>query len=164
MQELDHKESWAPKNWCFRTVVLKKTLESPLDFKIKPINPKGNQPWIFIGRTDVKLKFQYFGRMVKELIEKDIDAEKDWRHEKKGVTEDEMVEWHHQLNGHEFEQTLLDSEGQRSLASCSPCGHKEKPITHYKILPGLGEVCKFSKCKIRFWLNLKFQYFIHCVL
>ena len=69
---------------------------------------------------------------------------------KKWGTEDEIVGWHYQLNGHEFEQTLIDSEGQGSLASCSPCGHKGKHITHYKILPGLGEVCKLSKCKIRF--------------
>ena len=66
------------------------------------------------------------------------------------MTEDEMVGWHHQLHGHEFEQTVIDSEGQGSLSSCSPCGHKGKQITHYKILPGLGEVCKLSKCKIRF--------------
>ena len=100
---LDYKEGWALKNWCFLTVVLEKTSESPLDSKeIRPVNPKGNQPWIFIGRTDAEaeapilwppgVKSQLFGR--------DPDAGKDWRQEEKGMTEDEMVGWHHQLNGH----------------------------------------------------------------
>ena len=109
MWELDYKESWALKNWCFWTVVLEKTLESPLDSKeIIPVNPKGNQPWIFIGRTDVG---------------------KDWEQEEKGATEDEMVGWHHWFNEHEFEQTPGDSDGQGSLACCSPWGHKELDMT-----------------------------------
>ena len=117
-QTLDHKEGWAPKNWCFWIVVLEKTLESPLDCKeIKPVNPKGNQPWIFIGRTDAKAEAPILWPPdVKNwLIGKDSDAGKDWRREKKGMTEDEMVGWHHQLNGHESEQTPRDSGGQRSL-------------------------------------------------
>ena len=98
MWELDHKESWAPKNWCFWTVVLEKTLESPLDNKeIQPIHPKGNQSWIFIGRTDTEAETPILlpPDVKNWLIWKDPDAEKDWRQEKKGTTEDEMVGWHH---------------------------------------------------------------------
>ena len=105
MWELDCKESWAPKNWCFWTVVLEKTLESPLDCKeIQPVHPKGDQSLVFIGRTDVEAETPILGPPdVKNwLIWKDPDAGKDWRREK-GTTEDEMVGWHHQLNGHEFE-------------------------------------------------------------
>ena len=101
MWELDYKESWAPKNWCFWTVVMEKTLESPLDCKIKPINPKGNQSWIFIGRTDVEAKAPIIWPPDAKnwLIGKDPDDGKDWRREDKGVTEDEMVGWNHQLDG-----------------------------------------------------------------
>ena len=126
MWELDHKEAWAPKNWCFWTVVLEKTLESPLDCKeIKLVNPKGNQSWIFIGRTDAKAEVLILWPPdVKNwLLRKDPDAGKDWRQEEKGMTEDEMVGWHHWLHEHEFEQTLGDGEGQGSLACCSPCSH-----------------------------------------
>ena len=106
MLELDHKEIWVPRNWCFQIVVLEKTVESPLDGKeIKPVNPKENEPWIFIGRTDAEAETpRVWPPDAKNgLIEKDPDAGKDWRQEEKGVIEDEMVEWHHQLNGHEFE-------------------------------------------------------------
>ena len=116
MRELDHKEGYALKNWCFWTVVLEKALESPLDCKeIKPVSPKGNQPWIFIGWTDAEAPI--FGPPATKnwIIGKDPDAGKDWGQKEKGTTEDEMVGWHHQLNGHESEQTLRDSEGQRSL-------------------------------------------------
>ena len=100
--ELDHKEGWAPKNWCFSTVVLEKTLESPLDCKIKPVNPKGNQSWIFIGRTDAEAETTILWPPdVKNwLLRKDPAAGKDWRQEEKGTTEDEMVGWRHWLNGH----------------------------------------------------------------
>ena len=121
--ELDHKESWALKNWYFWAVVLDKTLESPLDCKeIKPKHLKGNQSWIFIGRTDAEVEtLVLWPPDVKNwLIGKDPDAGKDWRWEEKGMTEDEMVVRNHQLNGHEFEQTQGDSEGQGSLACCSP--------------------------------------------
>ena len=106
--ELDYKESWALKNWCFWTVVLK-TLESPLDCKeIQPVHPKGDQSWIFIGRTDAEAETPIFwppdGKSW--LIGKDPDAGKDWRQEKKGTTEDEMAGWHHRLNGLEFDSTL----------------------------------------------------------
>ena len=102
MWELDYKESWMPRNWCFWTVVLEKTLESPLDCKeIKSVNPKGNWSWIFIGRTDADVETPSNAK--NWLIWKDPDAGKDWRQDEKGMTEDEMVEWHHWLNGHESE-------------------------------------------------------------
>ena len=104
--ELDYKESWAPKNWCFWTMVLEKTLESPLDCKeIQLVHPKGNQSWIFLGRTDAEAETPILWPSDAKnwLIWKDPDAGKDWRREEKGTTEDEMVGWHHQLNGHEFE-------------------------------------------------------------
>ena len=108
MWELDCKESWALKNWCFWTVVLEKTLESLLDCKeIKPINPKGNQSWIFIRRTDAEAEAPILWSSDAKncIIWKDPDTGKDWRWEEKGTTEDEMVGWHHQCDGHEFEQT-----------------------------------------------------------
>ena len=125
MWDLDHKEGWAPKNWCFRTVVLEKTLESPLDTKdIKPVNPRGNHLWLFIGRTDAEAEVPILWPPDAKswLIGKDPDAGKDWGQEK-GTTENEMVEWHHQLNGHEFEQALGNDDGQGSLACYSPWGH-----------------------------------------
>ena len=123
-----HKEGWTPKNWCFQIVVLEKTLESPLDCKeIKPVNLKGNQPWIFIERTvaEAEAPILWLPDMESRLIIKDPDAGKDWKQKEKGVTEDKMVEWHHQCNGHEFEQTPGNSGRQRNLACCSPWGHKE---------------------------------------
>ena len=105
MCELDYKESWAPKNWCFWTAVLEKTLESPLDgLVIQLVHPKGNQSWILIGRTDAEAETPIFWPPdVKNwLIGKDPDAGKDWGQEEKGTTEDEMVEWHHLLNGNVF--------------------------------------------------------------
>ena len=103
--ELDHKEGWAPKNWCLQTVVLEKTLESPLDCKeIKPVNPTGNQSWIFIGRTDAEAPILWPPDGKGWLIRKGPDAGKDWRQEEKGMTEDEMVGWHQRLDGHEFAQ------------------------------------------------------------
>ena len=132
MWKLDYKESWVPNNWCFWTVVLEKTLESPLDCKeIKPVYPKGNQSWIFIGRIDAKAEAPILwpSDAKKWLIGKDSDARKDWKREEKGTTEDEMVGWHHQLNGHEFEQALGDSKGQGRLVCCSPRGRKELAAT-----------------------------------
>ena len=127
MWELDHKEGWVSKNWCFWTVVLEKTLESPLDCKeVKPVNPKGNQSWTFIGRTDTEAEASIFWPPdVKSwLIGKDSDGRKDWGQEEKGATEDEKVGWHHWLNGHEFEQAPGDGEGQQSLACYSLRGHR----------------------------------------
>ena len=121
MWELDYKESWEPKNWCVWTVVLEKTLESPLDCKeIKPVNPKGNQSWIFTGRTNAEAPILWPPDVKNWLTGKDPDAGKDWRWEKKGTTEDEMVGWHHQLDGHDFEQAPGVSDGQGSLACCIP--------------------------------------------
>ena len=108
MWELDYKESWAPKNWCFWTVVLEKTLESPLDCKeIQPVNPKGNQSWIVIGRTDAEAEtpILWLPAVKNWLIGKDPDDVKDWGEEEKGTTEDEMVGWHHRLL--EFTHTHL---------------------------------------------------------
>ena len=118
MWELNHKESWALKNWCFWIVVLEKTLESSLDSKeIQPVHPKGNQSWIFIGRTDAKGETPIFWPpdVTSRLIRKDQNAGKDWSQEEKRMSEDEMVGWHWWLNGHEFEQALGDGEGQGSL-------------------------------------------------
>ena len=128
MWELDYKESWAPKNWCFWTVVLEKTLKSPLDCKeIQPVHPKGNQSWMFIGRTDAEAETPILwpADVKSWLIWKDPDAGKDWRWEEKGTTEDEMVGWHHRLNGHGFGWTLGVGDGQRGLVCCSPWGHKQ---------------------------------------
>ena len=132
MCELDHKEGWTLKNWCFWTVVLEKTLEiSSLDCKeIKPVNPKGNQSWIFIRRMELKPKLQYFDHLMQTAdSSKDPNAGKDWRQEEKGMTEDEMVGWHHQLNGQEFRQAPGDGEGQGSRECCRPWGCKELDTT-----------------------------------
>ena len=132
MSELDHKEGWALKNWCFQTVVLEKTLESPLDSKeIKLVNPRGNQPWIFIGRTDAEASILWPPDAKSQLIGKDLEARKEWGPEGKEVTENEMVRCHHWLSRHEFEQTLGDSEGQRSLACCHPWGCREPQMTEW---------------------------------
>ena len=134
MWELDYKESWALKNWCFWTVVLEKTLESPLDCKeIQPVHPKENQSWLFIGKIDAEAEtpilwppdLKYW------LIWKDPDAGKDWRQEEQGMTEDEMVEWHHWLNGHEFEYSLEVGDGWGGLACSSPWGCKELDMTEW---------------------------------
>ena len=133
MWKLDYKESWALKNWCFWTMELEKTLESPLFCKeIQLANSKGNQSWIFIGRTDAEAETPIFWPPdVKNwLLGKDPDAGKDWRQEEKGTTENEMAGWHHWLNGHEFEQDQGDDEGQRSLECCSPWGHKKSDVTN----------------------------------
>ena len=128
------KESWALKNWCFWTVVLEKTLESSLDCKdIKSVSPKGNQSWILIGRTDAEAETPILWPPdVKNwLIGKDPDAGKDWRQEEKGMTEDEMVGWHHRHNGHEFEQAPGVGDGQGSLVCCSLWGCKELDTTEW---------------------------------
>ena len=133
MWELDYKESWALKNWCFLTVVLEKTLESLLDCKeIKTVNPKGNQPWIFIRRTDAEAEAPILWPPDEKnwLIWKDPDAGKDWKQEEKGKTEDEMVGWHHQLDGHEFEYSP-EVDGQGSLVCCCPWSHKQLDTTEW---------------------------------
>ena len=130
--ELDHKESWAPKNWCFWTVVREKTLESPLNCKeIQQVHPKGNQSWIFIGRTDAEAEApKLWPPDAKNwLLGKDPDAGIDWRQEEKRAAEDEMVGWHQPLNGCEFEQAPGDSEWQGSLVYCGPWDCKELDTT-----------------------------------
>ena len=132
MWELDHREGWAPKNWCLRIVLLEKTLESPLDCKeIKPVSPEGSQPWIFIGRTDADSEAPVLWPPDAKnwLIWKDPDAGKNWRQEEKRATKNEMVGWHHQLNRHEFYQILGHSEGQGRLVCCNPWGCKESDMT-----------------------------------
>ena len=121
MRELDHKEGWVPKNWCFQTVVLEKIFKSPLDSKeIKLVNPEGNQSWIFIGRTDAEAEVPILWPpdMKNQLIGKDPGAGKDWRQEEKGMAENEMIGWHHGLNGHEFEQIreIVKDRGTRCAA------------------------------------------------
>ena len=139
-------------------MVLEKTLESPLGSKeIKPVNPKGNQSWIFIGRTDAEgeaLTLRPSNAKNWLLTAKDLDAGKDWRQEEKGMTEDEMVGWHHQLDGHEFEQALGVDDGQGSLACCSPCGCKDLDNTER-----LNWTETLNKCWILLYLFLNFEIF-----
>ena len=133
-------KSWAWKNWCFWTVVLEKTLESPLDCKeIQPVHPKGNQSCIFIGRADAKAETPILcsPNAKNWLIWKDPDAGKDCRQEEKGTTEDEMVGYHHWLDGHEFKQAL-GVGWQGSLTHCSPWGHKEYDTTLFYSLLSLS--------------------------
>ena len=128
---MDHKVGWTLKNWCFWTVVLK-TLENPLDCKeIKPVNPKGNQLWIFIGRTEAEVPILWPPDAKSWLTGKDPDAGKEWGQEEKGMTEGEMVGWHHRLNGYEFELTPGDSKGQESLVCCHSWGRKESDTTEW---------------------------------
>ena len=128
MWELGHKKGWALKNWCFWTVVLEKILESPLDCReIQSVHPKGNQSWIFIRRTNAEAETPIIcpPDVKNWLLGKDPDAGKDWKQKEKGMKEDEMVGWHTQLDGHEFEQAPGVGEVQGSLACCSPWGLKE---------------------------------------
>ena len=128
MWELDCEDGWAPKNWCFWTVVLEKTLESPLDCKkIQLVHPIGDQSWVFIGRTDVEAETPILWPPdVKSwLIWKDPDAGKDWGQEEKGMTEDEMVGWHHRLSEHESGWTPEFCDGQGGLVCCGSWGRKE---------------------------------------
>ena len=130
--ELDYKESWELKNWCFWTVVLEKTLESPLDSKeVQPAHPKRDQSWVFIGRTDAKAETPILWppHVKSWLTGKDPDAGRDWGQDEKGMTEDEMAGWHHQLDGYEFEEALGVGDGQGGLACCSPWGRKESDTT-----------------------------------
>ena len=142
--ELDHKERWALKNWCFWTVVLEKTLESPSDCKeIKPVNPKGNQSWVFIGRTDAEAETPILWPPDAKngLIGKDPYAGKDWRQEEKGTTENEMGGWHYRVNAHAFEQAPGDGKVQGSLECWSPWGHKELDTTDWTAMsPRRGTV------------------------
>ena len=140
MWELDCDECWVPKNWCFWTVVLQKTLESPFCKEIQPVHPKGDQSWVFIGRTDAEAETPILWPLDTEswLIWKDHDAGKDWGEEEKGTTEDEMVGWHHWLDGHGFGWTPGVGVGQGGLACCSPWGHKESDMTNWLNWTGLN--------------------------
>ena len=132
MSELDCEESWVLKNWCFWTVVLEKTFESPLDCKeIQPVHSKGDRSWVFFGRTDAKAETPVLWppHVKSWLIGKDSDARRDWGQEKKRTTKDEMAGWHHWLNGHEFEWTPGFGDGQRGLACCDSWGCKESDMT-----------------------------------
>ena len=132
MWELDCEESWAPKNWCFWTVVLEKTLESPLDCKeIQPVLSEGDQPWDLFGRNDGKAEgpILWPPHAKSWLIGKDSDAGRDWGQEEKGMTEDEMAEWHHWLDGRESEWTLGVGDGQGGLGCYKSWGCKESDTT-----------------------------------
>ena len=128
----DCEDSWAPKNWCFWTVVLEKSLESPLDCKeIQPVHSKRDQSWLFFGRNDAKAETPILWQPHAKswLIVKDSDAGRDWRQEEKGTTEDEMAGWHHRLDGHEFGWTPGAGDGQGGLACCNSWGRKESDTT-----------------------------------
>ena len=132
MWELDCEESWTLKNWCFWTVMLEKTLESPLNCKeIQPVHPKVDQSWVFIGRTDAEgeTPILWPPHAKSWLIGKDPDTGRDWGQEEKGTTWDDMAGWHHWLDGHEFEWTPGVGDGQGGLACCDSCGHKESETT-----------------------------------
>ena len=134
MCELNYKQGWVLKNWCFQIVVLEKALESPLDSKeTKPVNSKGNRPWILNEQTDAEPEAPMFWspNVKSQLIGKDPDAGKDWEQEEKRATDDEMVGCHQWLNRHEFEQTPGDSYGQGSLDCCTPWGHKESDTNEW---------------------------------
>ena len=134
MWELDCEESWALKKWCFWTVVLEKTLESPLDCKeIQSVHPKGDQSWVFIGRTDAKAEnpILWLPHGKSWLIGKDSDSGRDWGQEEKGTTEDEMSGWHHWLDGREFEWTPGVGDGQGGLVCCDSWDHKELDTTEW---------------------------------
>ena len=159
MWELDYKESWSLKNWCFWTVVLEKTLEISLDSKeIKPVNPKGNQSWVFIGRTDAEAKAPILWPPDAKswFLRKDPDVGKDWRQEEKGTTEDEMVGLHHWLNVHEFEQALEDGEGREGLACCSPRHRKESRLSDWTTTSDQVSCYKFFKGR-----NVSYVFFLY---
>ena len=141
MWELDYKESWVPKNWCFWTVVLEKTLESPLDCKeIQLVHPKGDQSWVFTGRTDAEAEtpILWLPDAKSWLVWKDPDAGKDWGQEEKGMTEDVMVRWHHWLNGHGFGWTPGVGDGQGGLACRTQLSDWTELNTPVEVLTELG--------------------------
>ena len=146
MWKLNYKESWVPENWCFWTVVLEKILESPLDCKeIQPGHPKGDQVWVFIGRTDVEAETPILWPPdVKSwLIWKVPAAGKDWRQEEKGTTEEETVGWHHRLNGHGFGWTLGIGDIQGGLACCGSWGHKDLDVTEWLNWTALNRMSQY---------------------
>ena len=150
--ELDYEESWVPKNWCFWTVVLEKTLESPMDCKeIQPVHSEGDQPWDFFGRNDAKAETPVLWPPHEKswLTGKDSDAGRDWGQEEKGTTEDEMDGWYHRLDGHEFEWTPGDGDGQGGLVCCDSWGRKESDTTELnlrRITPAFSHTCMHGSC------------------
>ena len=159
--ELDCEESWVLKNWCFWTVVLEKTLESPLDCKgIQPVHSEGDQPWDFFGRNEAKAETPILWppHAKSWLIRKDSDARRDWGQEEKGTTKDEMAGWHHWLDGREFEWTPGDGDGQGGLVCCDSCGHKESDMTEW--LNWTEQSFNFSVALIRFLKDLNWTLFI----
>ena len=163
MWELDHKESWVLKNWCFWIVVLEKTLESPLDSKeIKPVNLKGNQPWILTGRTndEAETPILWPPDVNSQLTGKDPDAGKDWGQEEQGRQRMRWW-WHHWFKGHELGQTLGDGEGQGGLACCSPWGHENQtrlgdwtPTTITWKIQNLKKNHENKNILVRVWITL----------
>ena len=156
MWELDCEESWALKNWCFWTVLLEKTLESPLHCKeIQPVHSEGDQSWVFFGRNDAKAKTPVlWPHHVKSwLIGKDSDAGRDWGKERKGTTEDEMAGWHHWLNGHESEWTPGVGDGQGGLACCDSWGRIESDTTEQLNWTELKELEKLFPVFSLNWLE-----------
>ena len=153
MWELDYKESWLLKNWCFWTVVVEKTLESPLDCKeIQPVHPKNDQSWVFIGRTDeAETPIVWPPDAKSWLIGKDPDAGRDWGQEEKGMIEDEMAGWHHWLDGCESEWNLVVSDGQGGLVCCDSWGHKESDTTEWLNWTEL------------YWIILLHIYYYYCI-
>ena len=153
MWELDYKESWTLKNWCFWTMVLEKTLESPLDCKeIQPVHPKGDQSWVFIGRThaEAETPILWPPHAKSWLIGKDPDAGRDWGQEEKGTTEDEMAGWHHCLNAHEFGWTPGVGDGQEGLMCCNSWGCKELDMTGWLNWAEYKFFCPYHpSCKIQ---------------
>ena len=150
MWKLDYKESWVPKNWCFWTVVLEKTPEGPLDCKeIQPVNPKGNQSWVFTGSTDAEAETPILWPLDAKnwFIGKDPDAGKDWRQEEKGMTEDEMSGWHHWLDVHEFAHALGVGDRQGNLVGFQSVGSQR--VRH----GWATELIELTDCKIK-WNNL----------
>ena len=157
MWELHCKESWAPKNWCFWTVVLEKTLESPLDCKeIHSVHPKGNQSWIIFGRAEAEAPVLWPPDVKSWLIWKDPDAGKDWRQEEKGTTEDKMVGWHHRLNRHEFAWTPGVGDGQGGLVCCVHGVTKSQTrLSNWTELNRIGLMLRKVEGKRRRWQQRK---------
>ena len=156
MWELDFEETWVPKNWCFWTVVLEKTLENPLDCKeIQPVHSKADQSWVFFGRNDAKAETSIHRQPHSKswLIGKDSDTGRDWGQEEKGTTEDEMAGWHPQLDGCEFELTLGVDDGQGGLACCNSWGLKESDTTAQ---------LNWTENVTGYWINVLFWTGIKC--
>ena len=161
MWELDCEESWSPKNWCFWIMVLEKTLESPLDCKeIQPVHPKRDQSCVFIGRTDAEAETPILWppHAKSWLIGKDSDAGRDWGHEEKGTTEDEIAGWHHRLNAHEFGWTPGVGDGQGGLECCDSWGSKKSDKTE-RLNWAESKILSQHILKIKNWWDILYYFF-----